>query len=564
MKPFLYPALACLAISSICQAQTKATWVEEFRMHYGSTGLSVLYADKSGEYLEETHDAHHMGFFGVGSRPSSSIVKLTPALTEVYHNDFDKELRGKEFQRFLFINNKLYLFASDNTQRGENTMLFASEVDKNTGHLKQEWQYIYQWKKAEHAEKLVFKIVPNYDSTRLILTATYEGKGTNRYELQTLDEDLKPMGDPMVITNEFDPKTFVVEDFVCTPNGNEVVVGRTYEYAEGRSKRDKNLEFKSYNIRIYDPKGQQIKELATDVGNKYYVTSKVMQIRNELVLAAYYCNSRDRKEINGLLVQRIDPATGNILMSAQKEISAASITLVEDDDDDKKEVKPKGDNDDGLGANLRFNKFYFTPDNGLIILAEKTKRWMSYSTTPAGGSGMGTLQTTTTEAHYECGDVYISKISAQGNIDWLHVIPKNQVETVVLGESMGFTYGFSITTDYYFSNSWSYPLFAGVGSISGKTNLHLFFNDYQKNADVLEPGKHIKRVFTFGRTSCYEVTLDMITGKYTKKELFSNKDIPNAMPRLGIEWDKCLYMTGKESGFMGKTHIAVGKLVCKD
>jgi hypothetical protein len=253
MKPLLYPSLAFLAFSSMCNAQTKATWGDEFRMHSGSTGLSVLYVDKSGEYLEESHDVHSMGLFGADARKSSSIVKLTPALTEVYHNDFDKELKKKEFERFFFIKDKLYLFATESHGRGENTMLFASEVDKSTGHLKEEWQFIYQWKKAEHSEKLVFKIVPNFDSTKLILTAAYEGKSTNRYELQALDDNLKPLGDPMVITNEFDPKTFMVEDFVSTPNGNEVVVGRTYEYADGRSKRDKNLQFKTYNIRIYNP-----------------------------------------------------------------------------------------------------------------------------------------------------------------------------------------------------------------------------------------------------------------------------------------------------------------------
>lgn len=559
MKPILYPTLAFLAVSSLCQAQTRATWGDEFKMHNGSTDLSVLCVDKSGEYLEESHEIKHMGWWAPVVRKSSILVKLTPALSEQYRNDFDKELRGKQFERFLFIKDKLYLFASDYSKHDNTMMLFAGEVDKNTGSLKQEWQQVYQWQKGEKSENLAFKIVPNSDSTKVILTATYEGRSTNRYELQALDVNLKPLGKSIIITNEFDPKTFQVEDFVYTTTGNAVVVGRTYEYEEGKSKKDKNLLFKSYNIRIYDPQGQLVKELATDVDNKYLVTSKLMQLKNELVLAAFYSNDRKKKEINGMLVQRIDPATGKVLVSTQQELNASSITQVEDDDEDKKEAKPKGDGDDGLGANLRFSKFYLTPDNGVIILAEKFRTWQSTSTS---SSGPGMVSHTTYE-NYECGDIYMSKISAAGNIDWLHVVPKSQLETIVLGESMGPSTGFSFE-NYYFSSAWNYPFFAGFGSIAGKNHLHLFFNDYDKNADVLEPGKHIKKVYTFGRTSCYEVNLDMITGKYTKKEVFSNKDIPNAMPRLGVEMDDCLYMTGKESRMMGKARVAVGKLVCKD
>jgi len=565
MKRILCPLLGLFACS-LAHAQTKATWGEEFKMHNGSTDLAMLSVDKTGEYLEESHDIKSIGLWSPNVRKSSTLVKLTPTLSELYRNDFDKELKGKQFERFFFIGDKLYLFASDYSKHDRLMFLYASEVDKSTGHLKQEWKQVYQWQKDDKSENLAFKIVPNSDSTKVILTATFAGKGNNRYELQALDGDLKPLGKPMTITNEFDPKTFQIEDFVYTPTGNAVVVGRLYEYEDGKSKKDKNLLFKTYSIRVYDLEGKLVKDIVTDVDGKFLVTSKVLLLKNELVLAAFYSNTKKKKEINGLLVQRIDPATGNILVSTQKELNAASITQVDEDEDDKKEAKaPKGDDEDGLVANLRFNKFYLTPDNGVVILAEKYKRTITTSSsTTGGGMGFGMGSTTqTTTANYECGDIYMSKISAAGNIDWLHVVPKNQRESLLLGESSGPATGIWFS-ESYFSDSWNYPFFAGFGSIAGQNHLHIFFNDYEKNAAALDPGTRIKRVYSFGRTSCYEVNLDMVTGKYTKKEVFSNKDIPNAMPRLGVEMDNTLYMTGKESRTFGKARVAVGKLVCKD
>jgi hypothetical protein len=560
MKPLLYPVLAILAFSSICQAQTRATWGEEFKMHNGSTDLSILCADKSGEYLEESHSVSHVGLWAPHVRKSATLVKLTPALSEQYRNDFDKELRGKQFEHFLFIGDKLYLFASDYSKHDYTTTLYAAEVDKNTGNLKQAWRSVHQWQKGAKSEDLVFRIAPNSDSSRVILTASDEGKGSNSYELQALDIDLKPLGNSVTITNEFDPKTFQVEDFVYTSSGNAVVVGRVYEYEEGKRKKDKNLQFKTYSIRIYDAEGKPVKDVATDIDGKFLVTSKVVQLKNELVLAAFYSNTKKKKEINGMLIQRIDPATGNILVSAQKELNASSISQV-DDDEEKKEDKRNADDEDGLTANLRFNKFYITADNALIVLAESYQQRVQ--TVNSYGAGEHAVNTSETYMVYDCGDVYMSRISAQGNIDWLHVVPKSQTEILEIGSGIGTGsvggIGGGMAYSYYFSDSWNYPFFAGFGSIQGDKQVHIFFNDYDKNAGVLEPGQHIKKVHSYGKTSCYEICLDVVTGKYTKKEVFSNKDIPNAMPRLGVEMSDALYMTGKE----GK-HIAVGKLVCKD
>ena len=549
MKPIL--TLSFLSLCALAQAQTKVTWGDEFKMFNGSTDLAVMYVDPSGEYLEESHLT---GGVISDARQSAMLVKLSPALSEVYRKNFDSELRGKSFVRFLFVQGRLYLLASDYSRREKTTILYGAEIDESTGHLRTEWQSIHRWKE-EKDEDLNFRISPRADSTGgVILAATYEGKGKNRYELQALDADLQPVGESLTITNEFDPKTFQIEDFVYTHSGNAVVVGRIYEYEEGKRKRDKNLIFKNYSIRIYDTQGNLVKELATDSDNKYFVTSRVMQVRNELILAAFYSKESRKKEINGMIVQRIDPGTGNVLVSTQKELNASSITQIDDEDADKRALKKDGADEEGLSANLRFNRFYLTPDNGVIILAE---RFHVYFTTFDDANG----HTTSTFENFDCGEIYMSKVSAQGNFDWIHVVPKSQFEAISVVGSGGFTYGYYYD---YFHDLNGHPFFAGFGSVEGKDHLHLFFNDYDDNAGILEPGQRVKKVRLFGKTSCYEIDLDMITGKYTRKAIFSNRDIPNAMPRLGAGLDDCLYITGRETKFVGKARVAVGKIVCTD
>lgn len=559
MKPIL--TLSFLSLCALAQAQTKVTWGDEFKMRNdGTSELSIIHADQSGEYLEESYLIDKV-FFSTPYK-STTLVKLNPSLSEVYRKDFDSELKGKDFEQFLFLNGKLYLLASDYSKQDKATVLYAAEVDESTGHLTTEWQSIHQWHDPEKNEHLSYKIVPDADGTGVVLAATYWGKEKSRYELQALDVDLKPAPQPLTIYNEFEPKTFQVEGLVYTHSGNAVVVGRIYGYEEGKPKKDRNLIFKNYSIRIYDAEGHLVKELTTDSDNKYFVTSKVMLVKNELVLAAFYSKERRKKEVNGMIVQRIDPATGNVLVSTEKELNASSITQIDDEDADKRALKKAGADEEGLSANLRFNKFYLTPDNGVIILAERCLEYISTISTPTGGPNSTGSMYSTTE-NFDCGEIYMGKVSAEGNFDWIHVLPKSQFEGVQIASSWGSGYGFMYDFDYFHDET-GRPYYSGFGSIEGKGHVHLFFNDDDDNAGILEPGQRVKKVRLFGKTSCYEIDLDMMTGKYTRKAIFSNRDIPNAMPRLGVGLNGCLYMTGKEMKVMRKSKVAVGKIVCTD
>src|SRR5882672_2625445 len=108
MKPLLTLTLACLYIAGFSQA--KVSWGEEFKMHKSSTDLTIVYADKSGIYMEESHDVMKVGFFSSKHRKSGILVKLDGNMAEQYRNDFDKELKGKDYDRLFLIHDRLYLF----------------------------------------------------------------------------------------------------------------------------------------------------------------------------------------------------------------------------------------------------------------------------------------------------------------------------------------------------------------------------------------------------------------------------------------------------------------------
>ncbi|HVZ96631.1 MAG TPA: hypothetical protein VG847_07135 [Chitinophagaceae bacterium] len=571
MKPVRLFAVMLLYSSSVFSQKPKITWGDEFKLHKGSTDLDVLSADKSGVYLQESHLALKSYFvIGASVRESATLIKLDNNLSELYHNDFNKELRGKEFEEFFALQNKIFIIASDYSKRDRALSVYGAEVDKSSGELASGWTPLITLQKDEKKDEIRFKIVPNSDSTRIVLVSSVEGKEKNTYQIQEFDNRLNPSAKPVTIANEFDPKTFQLQDVVYTNTRKILLVGRIYEYEEGKKKKDKFLDFVNYNIRLYDETGKQQAEVNTDINGKWLMSTKVFQKDDkDLVLTAFYSNEKRGKSIDGMLVERIDPVSGNVLSTSEKEINNSLLTAASDssgdesaDDETKAERKERErldkikDEGEGFSRYMKFRNIFYTSDGGIIVLAEHYHHY-SYTTssyTP-GTNGTGYWSNTTYYV-YECGDILMTKIDAAGNLSWLKVLPKSQREVTSDGSSTGF-----FTTDFFdFGNR---PFYAGFGAMQTNGIVNILFNDNPKNAEVTQPGQRVKLTNRFGKSDCFIVSLDELTGKYTRNQFFSNAEVPTAMPRLGSVIGDNMYITGKDDRLFGKTKIAVAKIAVR-
>ena len=163
-------------------------------------------------------------------RESATLIKLDKNLTEVYRQDFNKALNDKEYERFFFLKDKLFILASKYEKKEKRLTLYAAQVDKNNGELIGEWIEITSWQKEEKSDDINYKITFNADTTKMVVVSSVEGKGKNNYEVREFDNKLKKIGKSIAITNEFEVKTYQLEDVIYVSNGNVVMVGRVYEY----------------------------------------------------------------------------------------------------------------------------------------------------------------------------------------------------------------------------------------------------------------------------------------------------------------------------------------------
>jgi hypothetical protein len=573
MKQLAY-LLGCLLFSLNLLAQKpQIKWGDEFKLRKGSTDLEVIHADNSGVYLQEGHLAIK-GYFVVAAtlRESATLVKLDKNLSEVYRNDYNRELKGKEFVQFFPFQGKMFLFASEYIRREKTMNIYGAEVDKGTGELAGDWTQVISLQKDEKGDDINYKIIPNADSTKLIVVSSVEGKERNEYRIQEFDQKLRSTAKATAISNEFDPKTFQLEDVLYTINKKIILVGRRYEYQEGKKKKDKFLDFANYNIRLYDEQGKMQKEINTDINGKWLTSTKLIQERDkDVVLVAFYNNSRKGKTIDGLLVQRIDPNNGNVISTSQKDINTSLLSTDTDEfvadaaDDDEKETKAERkererldkmkNEGEAFSKYMQFRNIFYTEDNGVVILAEKyhhyTYTTQSYS--PGMNGSPGTWRSTTYSV-YECGDLLMTKIDATGNVGWMTILPKAQREVISGGSSSGL-----IGPSFW--DGGNRPFYAGFGAMQTKNSIRILFNDNAKNADITNAGQKAKTISRFGKSNCFLVTIDEKTGKCARSIFYSNADIPTSMPRLGSVLGDNMFIIGKEDRIFGKSKIAVAKIV---
>lgn len=572
MKQLTYLLAFLFFCSHLSAQKPQIKWGDEFKLRRGSTDLEVIHSDNSGVYLQEGHLAVK-GYFVVAAtlRESATLVKLDKNLSEVYRSDFNRELKGKEFVQFFPFQGKMFLFASEYIKREKTLTIYGAEVNKNTGEMAGDWTPVISLQKEEKGDDINYKIIPNADSTKLVVVSSIEGRERNEYRIQEFDQKLRSTAKALTISNEFDPKTFQLEDVLYTINKKIILVGRRYEYQEGKKKKDKFLDFANYNIRLYNEQGKMQKEINTDINGKWLTSTKLVQERNkDVVLVAFYNNSRKGKTIDGMLVQRIDANNGNVISTTQKELNTSLLSTDSDEfvaeaDDDEKESKAERkererldkmkNESEAFSKYMQFRNVFYTEDNGLVIMAEKYHHYTyTVQNYTSGTNGAPGSWRSTTYAVYECGDLLTTKIDATGNIGWLTVVPKAQREVISGGSSSGL-----IGPSFW--DGGNRPFYAGFGALQTKNTIRVLFNDNAKNADIINAGQKAKTISRFGKSNCFILTIDENTGKCSRSIFYSNADIPTSMPRLGSVLGDNMFIIGKEDRLLGKSKIAVARIV---
>lgn len=565
--------LLCLAVclSAVASAQNLSVqWGEEMKLRKGSVDFDIVNADETGVYVVEGR-LKVKGYYVVTATLTTAhkLIKFDRNYTQVYEQEYKKELKGLSYKSIQFLQKDMYLFADDYNRKEKTYTVYGMKLDRLTGEPLGEMKELASFTLDSKRDDFDYSFTPTPDSSQWMLVGDVSTETNSAISVAIFDRSLSRKAGTQ-IRLAFEPKAFTLEDVIATRDGKFLVIGKQFEQVPTGKKNKTVRTFTKYVFTKFDAKGKKELDLPTDVSSHYATSGKALYFPDgQLAMAGFYSNDPKKREVNGVYLHKIDVNTGAVLQSSFKEISSDMLDQAQEDENDldedqkkerkeKEKAKDKDGDEDGISRDFLIRAVEFNPaDHSLILMAELS-RFQSYTTSSYNASTHS--WTYRTYYVYTNSDLLVIHATGTGTIDWVNTLPKKQVETISGGSTAGA--GLSFSSDYtgFFARGGGMPFYSSFSYLLQGNKMLFLINDHPQNESVRKLGDKVRTVTNFRKSVAYAVTLDLTTGQFARKIILSNEDDPVLMPRFGFVVGKDVYLPAMKMKALGKTDFKIGKI----
>ena len=573
--------LASLSLSLFSFAQStpityKMTLGEEIKLKKGTADLDIIAADNTGLYFTEQRTAKTL--FTIGAPPQSyKLYKIDKNFGEVFDKEYKKELKGLDFQSFQTLDKDLFLFATDYEKKGRLFKVYGAKVDKNSGDLAGDFSELGSYALENKRDDYDMKVSPIHNGDAFLMVSNISAADRVSLGISLLNKSLKKI-ESTVINMAFQPSHYQLADVQFTKNKKIVVLGKEFEETQIGKKKKKRLVFKQYVMSIYNADGEKEKDVLLNADNRFIISGKLIEQPNgELLLAGFYSNEPRKEDLNGFYINKVDAEKGQLLLSSFKEINSGMLGKAyedaADEDDEMKESKKQSkkakdsDEEEEFPNSFLIKSVDINPADNSIVITSEVSQYSYYSyATYNYNPGTRTSATTWHYVHrFTNHDILIINADQNGNIKWLNALPKSQLEEVrTTRNSYGSGWSYSYDRSGYFATAGGMPFYSSYKSLIHNNNLVLLLNDHTSNNVNPEYGDRVKTVSNFRkRSNAYGVSVDLATGKITRKNIASNNDETVLMPRHAFVVKNEIFVPSWRQKLMAKTELRFAKIVVK-
>ncbi|HMU45109.1 MAG TPA: hypothetical protein PKC72_02020 [Chitinophagaceae bacterium] len=571
-----------LGLSSFATAQNyQLKWGEDLRLKKGTTDLSIIAADRTGLYF--TEERKPGGNTDPSGEPAThSLYKLDNNLGEVFSKMYKKELKGLDFQSFQMLGKQLFLFATDYDKRTRSFKIFGAKLNMDNGDLSGDFDELGSYELENKQDNYEMKITAVRNGTSFLMVSNISAPDRVSLGVCLLDKQLKKIKNT-VINLAFEPNLYYIQDVWYSQNDKIILLGKLFEETPVGKKKRTRLVFKEYVMAVYNTDGVKEKGIPLNAADKYIINGKLIeQPSGDLLLAGFYSNTSKKDELSGFFINKVNTGQGELVLSSYKEINGAmlgkSYEEAGDEDDETKENKQQADKAKDAGdADELPNSFVIRSvdvnplDNSIIITGE-VAQYSRYSYYQQNYNYNTRTYTRTRKDIYSFRnqDVLLIHADMSGNIRWLNVLPKSQLEEIRT-TTTDFATGYSYFYDRYFYDRGEYfalsggvPFYSSFKSFIYNNTLVLIMNDHSSNNVNPAYGDKVRTVFNFNKKSnLVAVSVDLATGKMNRKIIASNNDETILMPRLGFVYENELIIPSWRQHLMAKTELKFAKITVR-
>lgn len=567
MKNTFLLFLFCAFISNISGQSYKVNYGNEVKLKKGTIDLDIVYADKTGLFFTESRVSKTTI---VGPWLWQTLKKFDKNYTEVFDKDYRKDLKGLDFNGFQAMGEDLFLFATDYVKKEKTFKAFGSRLDKNSGELIGEFIELGNFQLENKRDHYDLKLTPIRNGQNFLMVANISGKEYLSLGVSVLDKNLRIVNGT-VIDLAFTAEEFSLEDVRYTPDDKIVLLGKQFEEVQVGRKKKKKMVFKQFVMMVYTKAGRKEKTIVLESGDRFVISGQLIeQPAGGLMLAGFYSNTSKKSDLAGFFINKINTTTGTLELASYKEINAGMIGAKgvgddndEDDGDDKALRKKlakaaKDDDDEDFPNEYTIKSVLVNPaDQSIIITSEySTYRFAEYyDINTAGG-----ISSKTYHAIHEFvkKDILVISADKDGQIKWVNAIPKFQ------REMMEFASGASKSANNlipYFALGGGFPYYSSFNNLLAGNQLVIILNDDPANTANPRYGEKLKPVKNFrNQSTVYGISVDLNSGKMTRKIIAQNNSEAVLMPRHGYVLGNEVIMPSWRPKLIGKTELKFAKV----
>jgi hypothetical protein len=568
-------AATCSFFVSFSQSSYKITWGEEIKLKKGTADLDIIAADNTGLYFSEQRSGKTL--FSIGGPLSSyKLYKMDKNFGEVFDKEYKKELKGLAFQSFQALGNDLYMFVTDYEKKGRLFKVYGARINKDNGDLEGDFDELGSYGLESKRDDYDMKVSPIRNGNNFLMVSNISARDRVSLGVSLLNKSLKKV-ESTVINLSFEPSVYQLADVQYTKNNKIIVLGKEFEETQIGKKKKKRLIFKQYVMSVYDADGKKLSDVKLDADDRFIISGKLIEQSNgELLLAGFYSNGAKKEELSGFFINKVDPENGKLLLSSYKDINSGMLGKAyedaADDDDDakasKKQAKKAKDDDDEeeFPNSFIIKSVDINPVDHSIIITSEVSRYSFYTYTSStyNTSTRSWTYTTTFVHRFINQDILVINADQNGSIKWLNALPKSQLEEVRSTSNSYGRFGFSYDRAGYFVGSGGMPFYSSYKSLINNNNLVLIMNDHTSNNVNPEYGDRVKTVSNFRkRSNAYGISIELATGKMSRKIIASNNEETILMPRHAYVVNNEVFVPSWRQHMMAKTELKFAKIVVK-
>jgi hypothetical protein len=554
----------------------RLTWGEDIKLKKGTADLDIIAADRTGLFFTEERKKSTIGLFGSGLTSSYRLVKLDQNFGEQFDKEYKRELKGVTFHSFEKMGDDIYMFASDYDRKERAFSILGAMIDKSSGDLTGDFKELGRYQLESRRDDYEIKLTRILNGKALLMVSNISGKDRVSLGVSVLDNNLKKKQNT-VINISFDPGLYQLQDVQITSSNKVVVLGKLFEEVQYGKKKRKRLVFKEYSLSIFNADGIKEKDVTLDSDDRYIISGKLIeQPSGEMLLAGFYSKNAKKEDISGFYINKVDPEKGVLLLSSFQDINSGMLgkpfTDDSDDDDETKQNKRDAERARAADEEEEFpNQFIIksvdiNPVDNSVLITSEISRYSYYSyTTSNYNSSTRTYQYTTTYVHrFTNQDILVINADKEGKIRWINDIPKSQVEEIRTTNTHNSGFYFDNDRGSYFANGGGMPFHSSYSTMILNNNLILLLNDHTANNVNPQYGDRVKTVYNFRkRSNVYGVSIDLATGKMTRKTIVSNNDETILMPRHALIVNNEFFVPSWRQHALAKTELKFAKISVK-